>query len=87
MTDTDQEDSDDSIELLPLLYVERSTNLIYECKFFDTFVLVRPATPVLYLAIKKLGHDEFMDTFDEFMGDPKKVREFINNSPPEFILN
>lgn len=84
---TDDVDNDiDPDELLPDVYVEKATRLIYECRFFDTFVLVRPATPKLYLAIKKLRHDDFINDFEEFGGDRKQVREFIHDAEPDFIL-
>jgi hypothetical protein len=73
---------------MPDLYVEKSTSMIYECKFFDTFVLVRPATPMLYLAIKKISHNEFMDDFEEFGGCPDEARDFLRgNKTPAFILD
>jgi hypothetical protein len=85
-TDTEATEVDTE-ELLPELWVERSTRLIYECKFFDGFILVRPATPAIYLAIRKVSDKQFMEEFDEFCGDREAAREFIRNAPPEFIVN
>lgn len=89
MTDTAPQTNyaDDDEELLPDLYVEKDTHLIYECKFFDSFVLVRPATPRLYLAIKKLNHKQFVEQFEEFCGNKDEVRDFIRDAEPNFIIN
>jgi hypothetical protein len=91
MTDTNQEpellDNDEDEELLPGLYVEKKTKIIYEVKFFDNCVLVRPATPGLYLAIRRISHDEFSKDFDEFSGDTKEVREFIKGKNREFEVS
>jgi hypothetical protein len=89
MTDTSQVsdlETDEDEELLPGLYVEISTSIIYEVKFFENCVLVRPATPGLYLSIKKISHDEFSKTFEEFSGDTKEVREFIKGKDMEFTV-
>lgn len=87
MTDTDLLDNEyEEDELLPDLFVEKDTHLIYEVKFFDTFVLVRPATPLLYLAIKKLDHHVFCRDFEEFCGSKKAVREFMQSREHDFII-
>lgn len=87
MTDTGPEPEHDEEELLPELWVEKSTRLIYECKFFDGFILVRPATPGLYTAIKKLSNKQFAEEFEDFCGGKDAVREFLRNSPPDFIIH
>lgn len=88
MTDTNpRPECEEEEELLPELYVEKDTQLLYECKFFDTFVLVRPATPRLYLAIKKLNHQQFLSQFEEFCGNKDEVRDFIHGAEPDFIIN
>jgi hypothetical protein len=94
MTDTSQpadyddyeEDEDDSEELLPDLYVEIATSLIYEVRFLETCAIVRPVTPHFYLAIRKLAHSEFAKEFEEFLGDRDAVREFVRGLQPEFIV-
>lgn len=80
-------ETDDNEGLLPDFYVEKDTQLIYECKFFDDFVLVRPATPRLYLAIKKVNHREFIEKFEECSCDKDQLRDFMRGAEPEFILN
>lgn len=73
-------------ELLPDIYTEKSTGLIYECKFFDKFVIVRPASPAFYLAIKKLSLVEFSKYFEEFGGDVSEVRNAIRGGSIDFIV-
>jgi hypothetical protein len=68
------------------IYVERQTSLLYEVKFFDGFVLVRPASPAFYLALRKLSHNEFADMFDEFYGDHEDVREAIRGMTPDIVI-
>lgn len=88
LTDEVDEGEEDFEELLPDYYVQKSTSMIFECKFFDSFVLVRPATPRLYLAIKKISHREFMDTFEEFYGDKDQVRDIIRGKvEPELLIH
>jgi hypothetical protein len=91
MTDTsqapeDEDTEDDEDELLPDLWVERSSSLIYEVRFLDTCVIVRPVTPSFYLAIRKLNHMEFARDFTEFCGDKDAVRDFVRKAPPDFIV-
>jgi hypothetical protein len=81
------EDDEELEELLPDIYVEITTGLLYECKFFDTFVLVRPASPSFYLAIKKMSLTDFVGKFDEFCGDRDEARIAIRGGTPEFIVD
>lgn len=62
-----------------MLYTERDTDLLYEAKFFDDFVMVRPATPGYEQKIERLTHNEFADRFREFWGDPQLVFDFFEN--------
>lgn len=92
MTDTNHQSNPDEheeeeSELLPDLWVENSTNIIHECQFFDGFVLLRPCTPSLYLAIRKLSNVEFMEDFEPFCGNRDHIREFMRNAEPHFIIN
>lgn len=73
-------------ELLPDIFVEIATSLLYEVRFFDTFVIVRPATPALYLAIRKLSHVDFSRLFEEFGGNKEEVRAFMRGMTPDFIM-
>lgn len=61
-----------------VLYVERSTGLIYEAQLFTTCVIYRPATLGFQDVLKKVSHSEFVKEFDEFLGNPREfyaVRE------------
>lgn len=60
-----------------MFYVETDTNLLYEVKFFDTFVLARPASPAFYLAIRKLDHMTFSREFHEYGGNPDAVKAYL----------
>lgn len=82
---TDEVETED--ELLPDLYVEIATNFLYEVKFFDTFALIRPATPAFYLAIRKINHLDFSRLFTEFTGDRDAARAFIKGETPDFVID
>lgn len=90
MTDIDPEvdaevDEDDVLEL-PDLYTEIETSLIHEVRLYQNFVFVRPATPELYLAIRKLSYPEFARAFRPFYGDKDSVRQMMWGAPPDFIV-
>lgn len=78
--------TDDFADTIGEIYVERDTSLLYEVKFFDMFVLVRPASPAFYLALKKMSHSEFARDFDEFYGDHEQVKTCIRGLSPELII-
>lgn len=78
-----QETEDD---LIGDIYVEKSTSLLYEVKFFKGFVIVRPASPSFYLAIRKMSDAEFAHEFDEYYGDHEEVIDAIRGMQPEFIV-
>ena len=71
-----------------MIYTERDTSLLYEVQLFNEFVLVRPASPGFGDVVERLGHDEFMDRFEEFWGDPSAllsatdVDNLLQSSPP-----
>jgi hypothetical protein len=77
---------DDFHDTIGEIYVERQTSLLYEVKFFETFVLVRPASPAFYLALRKMSHSEFAKYFDEFYGDHEQVKTHIRGMSPEIII-
>lgn len=60
-----------------MFYVESNSGLIYEVKFFETFALVRPASPAFYLAIRKVPLLEFSKEFHEYGGDSESIREYL----------
>lgn len=68
------------------IYVERDTALLYEVKFFDGFVLVRPASPAFHLALRKLSTLDFAKYFDEFYGDHEQVRNAIRDMTPDIVI-
>jgi hypothetical protein len=59
-------------------YTEKATNLIYQAKFFEDFVIARPVSPMFYRAIRKLSLVDFSKEFHEFLGDPQEVRQVID---------
>ena len=86
MTDIVPTNSYDDEDLLPDIYVEIKSRMLYDCKFFDTSVLVRPATPQFYLSIRKINHKEFVSEFEEFCGDKEEARKFLRGAPAEIII-
>lgn len=68
------------------IYVERDTSLLYEVKFFQDFVLVRPASPAFYLALRKMSHNDFARDFDDFNGDHQEVKEALSGMSPDIII-
>lgn len=56
------------------LWMEKSTNIIYEVQHFGEFVIARPATPALYSMIKRLTVPELLDDFEESFVDVKAFR-------------
>lgn len=99
MTDTDlmeaegleepieeEEETEDEDELFYEIYVETASNLIHEVQFFPEFVLVRPASPNLYLTIRKVSLLDFSKEFHEYLGDPQAVRDFLKNTQAEFLV-
>lgn len=78
--------TDDYEDTIGEIYVERDTSLLYEVKFFGDFVLVRPASPAFYMALKKLSHSEFARDFDEFYGNHEEVKNVLRGMPPEIII-
>lgn len=87
LTDDDDHEDEELEELLPEIYVEIASGLLYECKFFDNFVLVRPASPSFYLALRKLSITDFAGHFEEFCGDHREARLAIRGGPPGFIVD
>jgi hypothetical protein len=68
-------------------YVERATTLIYDARFFDEFVIVRPASPAFYLSIRKLSHSEFIREFEEYAGDQQQVAAFLLGGGEPVIIS
>jgi hypothetical protein len=81
---TDIGDNDD--DLIGEIYVETETGFIYEVKFFEEHVLVRPASPQFYCALRKISHLEFSKTFHEYYGDHDAVRDEIRGMSPEIVI-
>lgn len=68
-------------------YTEKSTSLIYDARFYDDFVIVRPASPAFYLSIRKLSHLEFVAEFDEYGGDQHQVAMFLLGGGEPVLIN
>lgn len=83
----DEEGQEDEEELMPDLYVEKTSRTIFEVKFFDKFVLCRPATPAFYLAIRKIPLMKFIEEFEEFAGDREAARAMLRGEQPEFMID
>lgn len=64
-------------------FTERATRLIYEASFYDDFVLVRPASPAFYSALRQLSWPEFTNEFEEFWGDRTRLRMQIDGIDPD----
>lgn len=77
---------DDDNDLHGVIYTERDTSLLYEVKFFDSFVIVRPASPAFYLAIRKMSHNEFADEFDEYNGNHDEVFAILRGPQSDLII-
>jgi hypothetical protein len=84
--DKEQEAEDDTGDLFREIFVETATSIIYEVQMFDTFCLVRPASPNMYGGIRKLSHVQFSGEFHEFGGDVEEVRDMLRGSEPDFII-
>ena len=82
----DDVEVDDDSDLFSDIYVEISTGYIYEVQLFDTFCLVRPASPNMYGAIRKLDHVQFSGEFAEFLGDLEEVRNILRGGTSSFEI-
>lgn len=80
------EEDEELDDLFTEIYVENSTNIIYEVHMFDGFCLVRPASPNVYAAIRKLTHVEFSGEFREYHGDHEAVRNYLRNAGADLII-
>lgn len=83
--EVEEEEVEDD-ELFHEVYVETATGFLYEVQMFDTFCLVRLASPNMYAGIRKFSHVEFSGKFHEYTGDPDELRDFIRGAAPDFIL-
>ena len=56
---------------------------------FEDFVLVRPASPAFYDAIRKVSMKEFGDEFEEYFGLHKEIIDFLHGGEtvPELELH
>jgi hypothetical protein len=64
-------------------YTEKATRLIYEAAFYDDFVLVRPASPLFYSAVRQLSWNEFSSEFEEFWGNRLRLRDQLDGVNPD----
>lgn len=56
------------------LYAEKSSGILYEVQFFETFVLHKPATPEFADILRKVSYEEFEKDFEEFQGNVASAR-------------
>lgn len=68
------------------LYVERKTKIIWDARFFDGFVIVRPISPEMARHIRKIKSSLFVVDFDEFMGDYDTIRDWMEGNEPELKI-
>lgn len=61
-------------------FTEKDTRLIYEASFYDDFVLVRPASPIFYSAVRQLSWGEFNAEFEEYWGDRLRLRRQLDGN-------
>lgn len=56
---------------------------------FEDFVLVRPASPAFYDALRKVSLSEFTEEFEEYFGLHKEIIDFLHggDTVPELELN
>jgi len=66
-------------------YVEKETDLIYEVRFFPNFALVRPAHPEFTSLLERLDLLVFASKFNEFLGDPRTVQNFMWGAETDLI--
>ena len=71
---TYEDDPDDSDICF---YVETATNLIYDVRLFPECALIRPAHPDFSSLLERISLQEFASKFEEFMGDPKVIQNFM----------
>lgn len=62
------EDEDGEEYDRPDVYVEIATRFLYDVKFFDGFILVRPSTPEFYSALRRVSYPQFAKEFEPFCG-------------------
>lgn len=67
-------------------YVEKDTGFVYECQVFETYALVRPATPAFYGMIRKLPRENFDEFFEETLMSPQEVRDYLDNQIVNFRI-
>jgi hypothetical protein len=82
----EDEEEEQEDEIFYEIYTEVATNMLYEVQMFSDFVLVRPASPSLYTAIRKLSVIDFSKEFREYYGDAEAVRETLRSSRADLIV-
>jgi len=71
------EADEDILEPESVFYVEKSSDLIYEVRFFTEFALVRPAHPHFTANLMRMDLITFAEQFDEFHGDAQVIKDFL----------
>lgn len=71
--------TDNIEEAEPLnLYTEKKTSIIWDVKFFDSFVIARPIAPAMARSIRKIKDNRFAAEFEEFHGDYRGIQEWLS---------
>lgn len=65
-----------------MYYTERQTRIVYEARFFDGFVFVKPLGSREFPA-ERLDMNEFISRFDLYAGDPTAFEEVLPELQPE----
>lgn len=67
-------------ETVPALYMHKRTHLLYDVKFFDDCVIVRPVSPEFYHQIARLSYNELSEDYEESYVDAKALRKKVQNN-------
>lgn len=67
-------------ETVPALYMHKKTHLLYDVKFFDDCVIVRPVSPEFYHQIERLSYNDLAESYEESYVDVKALRKRIQDN-------
>lgn len=65
------------------LYTEKNTSLLYEAKLFDSFVILRPASPGFEDAIRRVSYLTLDKEFNEYAGIHAEVIQHLGGDSEE----
>lgn len=58
-------------------FTEKTSRLIYEVRFYEGFVIVRPASPDPSVKLRQVDWGDFLDEFEEYWGDKEQIAAFV----------